>query len=229
MDHHIEFVRQGEKKLTAHLSWARRLLIIEGLLIALGVPMLPLSDWEHEFAGTSHLIGYELIWWALVAWIFFQTVILERDQLSSLGFRAVKLVEILAAIGIGIVTLVVVALLYYEVLPRLHLSEAAEMHSLTQTPLWWRAISVVRASVGEEVLFRGYAITRLRTLTRSLPLAATISWLVFTIAHIGSWGWGHLLIAGFGGLMLTLAFLWRGNIWVSIIAHAVIDGAAVLS
>jgi uncharacterized protein len=211
------------------MDQARRLLVIEGLLVALGVPLLPLSRWGHEFSGIGHLVGYEAIWWGLVAFILVQTVVFERDNLSSLGFRTVRLIELIAGVGVGILTLAGLALLYYWALPRLHLGETSQMRQLTQSPAWWRAISVIRAAVSEEILFRGYAISRIRALTGSLPLASILSWTVFTVAHVGPWGWGHLLIAGFGGLMLTLAFLWRGNIWVSIVAHAVIDGAAVLS
>jgi uncharacterized protein len=215
--------------LSVQMDQARRLLVIEGLLVALGVPLLPLSRWGHEFSGIGHLVGYEAIWWGLVAFILVQTVVFERDNLSSLGFRTVRLIELIAGVGVGILTLAGLALLYYWALPRLHLGETSQMRQLTQSPAWWRAISVIRAAVSEEILFRGYAISRIRALTGSLPLASILSWTVFTVAHVGPWGWGHLLIAGFGGLMLTLAFLWRGNIWVSIVAHAVIDGAAVLS
>ncbi len=211
------------------MDQARRWLVIEGLLVALGVPMLPLSKWEHEFSSVGHLVGYEAIWWGLVAFVLVQTVVLERDQLSSLGFRGVRLIELIAGVGVGILALAGLAFLYYWALPRFHLGESSQMRQLTQTPAWWRAISVIRAAVSEEILFRGYAISRIRVLTGSLPLASILSWTVFTVAHVGPWGWGHLLIAGFGGLILTLAFLWRGNIWVSIVAHAVIDGAAVLS
>jgi len=43
------------------------------------------------------------------------------------------------------------------------------------------------------------------------------------------WGWGHLLVAGFGGAILTALFVWRKKIWVSIIAHSIIVGVAMLS
>jgi uncharacterized protein len=42
---------------------------------------------------------------------------------------------------------------------------------------------------------------------------------------VGPWGWGHLLIAGFGGLTLTLLYVWRRNLWANIIAHFIADAA----
>lgn len=94
--------------------------------------------------------------------------------------------------------------------------------------IWWRLVSVVRAAVGEEVLFRGYGMERLQELSGSRVFALVFSCLVFTLEHVGPWGWNHLLVAGFGGIMLTLLYLWRRNLWVNIIAHFVVDGAAVL-
>jgi uncharacterized protein len=79
-----------------------------------------------------------------------------------------------------------------------------------------------------EVLFRGYAVERLEELTGNLNLAAISSCAVFAFAHVGPWGWAHLLIAGFGGGVLTALYLWRRNLWVNIIAHFIVDGAVVL-
>jgi membrane protease YdiL (CAAX protease family) len=102
------------------------------------------------------------------------------------------------------------------------------VNRLLATPFWWRFISVIRAAVAEEILFRGYALERLQELTGSLHLAAGLSWMVFTLEHVGPWQRSHLLIAGFGGVVLTLLYLWRRNLWVNIIAHLIVDGAAVL-
>jgi membrane protease YdiL (CAAX protease family) len=38
-----------------------------------------------------------------------------------------------------------------------------------------------------------------------------------------------VLVAGFGGLLFTLLYLWRRNLWVNIIAHAIVDGVAILA
>jgi membrane protease YdiL (CAAX protease family) len=52
--------------------------------------------------------------------------------------------------------------------------------------------------------------------------------LIFTLEHVGSWGWSHVLLAGFGGIMLTILYCWRRKLWVNIIAHFIVDGVAVL-
>jgi membrane protease YdiL (CAAX protease family) len=51
----------------------------------------------------------------------------------------------------------------------------------------------------------------------------------FMLAHVGPWGWSHAIVAGFGGAMLAGLYLWRRNLWVSILAHCLIDGVGVLA
>jgi len=91
------------------------------------------------------------------------------------------------------------------------------------------AISVVRAGVSEEVLFRGYPIERLLSLTGSRGVAALLPLALFALAHVGSWGWAHLIVAAFGGAMLTWLYFWKRNLWVNIVAHIVVDGVALFS
>jgi membrane protease YdiL (CAAX protease family) len=98
---------------------------------------------------------------------------------------------------------------------------------MTLTPLI-DSISVLRAGVSEEVLFRGYPIERLQEWSGSRALAAIVPLIAFTLAHVGPWGWSHLLVAAFGGAMLTVLYLWRRNLWASMLAHCLIDGVAVL-
>lgn len=200
-----------------------------GLVFALGVPCLPLSRWEHEFASVGHLLGYEALWWTIVVLLLAHVHFIERRTLASLGAHRVTRGDLVSAMGAGVAIVVGLATIYAVVFPLMHVTEQPLVDQLRATPAWWLAASVVRAAVSEEVLFRGYAISRLQAVTRRLPVAAALSWAVFTVAHVPVWGWSHLLVAGVGGAGLTLAFLWRRNLWVSIIAHAIVDGAAVLA
>lgn len=210
------------------MKFDTRKQMIVGLLFSFGFPMLPLSKWANEFASVRHLVGYEVIWWSMVAVMLLYVHFVEWRPLSSIGFRRLSLREAGVAIAVGIFTIAGLAFIYYVVLPALHLNEVPQMNAILATPLWWRLISVVRAAVSEEVLYRGYGIERLDELSGRRRFAAIFSWAAFTFAHVGYWGWAHLLIAGFGGGMLTLLYLWRRNLWVSMIAHALIDGVGVI-
>jgi uncharacterized protein len=206
----------------------RTTLTLFGLLLTLGFAALPISQWCNEFAGVTHLIGYEVIWWTAITLVLLYVRLIERRPFSSIGFRSLGFADVLIGILAGVVILAGLAGIYYRLFPALHLSETQPMNQLLATPFWWRLISVIRAAVAEEILFRGYAIERMQELTGSVKIAASISWAVFTLEHVGPWGWAHLLLAGFGGGILTLLYLWRRNLWVNMIAHFMVDGAAVL-
>ena len=206
----------------------RSMSTMVALLLALAIPALPISRWENEFAGVGHLVGYEVIWWILTFSVLAYVRSVENRSLSSIGFRNVSFWDVLIGLGSGLLMLAGIAGIYYGLLPALHLSESRQADQLMATPFWWRFISVIRAAIGEEILFRGFAVERGRELFGSLRIASTLSWIVFTLEHVSTWGWSHVFIAGFGGLLLTLLYVWRRNLWINIIAHFVVDGASVL-
>jgi membrane protease YdiL (CAAX protease family) len=207
----------------------RRSLAILGIVFALGFPALPISAVYDEFADVAHLVGYELIWWAATLLILIHVRFVEQQPLATIGVRRPSARDLAIATGAGVAILVVLAALYNAVLPSLQATEGAAIAQLMATPVWWRVISTVRAAVGEEVLFRGYALERLAAVTRRPGLAAAVSWAAFTVEHVGFWGWGHLLVAGIAGALLTGLYLWRRNLWVNILAHFIVDAAALLA
>jgi membrane protease YdiL (CAAX protease family) len=207
----------------------RTAITLIGLVVALGFAFIPWTDLEHEFANVAHLVGYEAIWWAVVAFMLWWVVYAERRPLTSIGFHRLRRGDVLAALAAAVVMVAGLAAIYYVVFPLIHFTEQSKMNQLLATPVWWRAISVVRAGVSEEVLFRGYAIERLHELTGNRRLAAVISGVLFAWAHVGPWGWGHLLLAGYGAILLTALYFWRGNLWANILAHTIVDGVGVLA
>lgn len=205
------------------------IVTLVGLAVALGFAFLPVSEWENEFASVAHLVGYEAIWWAAVAFVLGWVVLVERRPLSSIGFRPLRRGDIPAALAIVVAMVAGLAAIYYLVFPLIGFSETSKMNQLLATPLWWRVISVVRGGTSEEILFRGYGIERLQELTGKRWLAASISGVLFAAAHVGPWGWGHFLIAAYGAVLLTALYFWRGNLWANILTHTLVDAVAVLA
>ena len=199
-----------------------------GLLLALGLVSLPFSLWIDEFANVRHLVANEAIWWLYITGMLVYVLRVERRPLSSIGFRRLGARDIAIGIGAGIAILAALACVYYLIFPLLHWDLSQGMNRLAATPLWWRLISTVRAAVSEELLFRGYAMERLRELSGSRGIAAGVSCAVFTLDHVPTWGWQHLAIAGIGGIALTVLYLWRRNLWVNILAHFIVDAASML-
>jgi membrane protease YdiL (CAAX protease family) len=214
--------------MNATSSASRRIQIAIGLLLALGLPFCHLGDLGRKYSGLGPLFGGEVLWWILFAVVLLYVLFVERLPLSSLGFRRPGLADIAIAVGAGIVAVVGIGLIFVFVLPALHLDVTRQMNSMLQAPFWFRVLIVTRAAIAEETLFRGYGIERIEEATGSRLLAAAATWALFTAAHLSSWGLGSLIVAGFGGLVLTLLYLWRRNLWVNIIAHWLADAAGFL-
>ncbi len=197
-------------------------------MLALGAPFCHLGALGKKYTGLGPLWGGEALWWVLVAIIFLYVLFVERQPLTSIGFHKPGMLDIVLAIVAGVVMVVGVGLIYVFLLPVLHLSIARQMSTMLQAPVWFRVMQVTRAAVAEEITFRGYGIERIEELTGSRLLAAVATWGLFTAAHLSSWGLGQVIIAVFGGLVLTMLYLWRRNLWVNMIAHWLTDGAAFL-
>jgi membrane protease YdiL (CAAX protease family) len=218
---------------TARTGSSTRLVILGGLVYALGVASLPIGDWDHEFVDISHLIVNELIWWSEVCLLLLYVTRIERRPLSSIGLKAPGSKNVGIGIGLGILTIALLGILYLRVLPSLHLedrvAESKNAADLLATPFWWRFVSTIRAAVAEEILFRGYPIQRIEELTGSRIAATLISCTVFTAAHLSTWGSSHTLIVAVAALTFSLAYLWRRNLWVNVIAHFMVDAISVLT
>lgn len=206
---------------------------ILGLVLLVGSACMPIGPWIHEFENTTHLLANEAIWWSLVCFVFLYVRKVERRSLQSIGFSSIELSH--AALGLiaGVLTVFLFGIMYLYILPMLGIGDGiASTHNaaeLMATPLWWRLISAVRAGVAEEVIFRGYAIERTIGLTRNRTIAVLAPLAVFTFAHVPIWGWSHVPIVALGGLVFSLLYVWRRNLWTNIVAHVVVDVVAVIT
>jgi membrane protease YdiL (CAAX protease family) len=76
---------------------------------------------------------------------------------------------------------------------------------------------------GEELLYRGYAITRLFDLTGSYVLASIVSVAAFGLAHVPMWGWAPAATTIVSAGIVTVIYLWRQDILALILAHVATD------
>lgn len=200
-----------------------------GLLLTLGVGLLPLSHWGRLYSGLGNTWGAEVLWWGAGLVVLLYVIAIERRSLASIGFRAPKGWDIGWALIFGIVMFVGAGVLDSLVFPALHWKiNAAAYQAIIGAPIGYRIALVTRAAVCEEILFRAYPLERLTAWSGSMWLAGLVSLVVFTYAHLSSWGAPQLVVAAYGGALLTILYLWRRNIWASMLAHWIADSGFVL-
>ncbi len=91
---------------------------------------------------------------------------------------------------------------------------------------------VLRAGVGEEIVWRGFLFERLRTLLGSGAGAAVTTLLIssalFGLGHYPDQGLAGVEQAAVVGLVYGGMFLATGRLWLSMVTHAAFNVAAVL-
>jgi len=206
-----------------------RTLTFIGLVFALGVAFLPLSHWGETHILTGNRWGGEVLWWVAVLILLIYVTAAEHRPLSSIGFRAPGGWDIGWGLICGIALLVGAGILDGIVFPALHLKiDLATYRAIIDAPAAYRIALVTRAAVFEEVLFRGYSIERLKEWSGSAWLAGLVSLAAFTCVHLSSWGAPQLIVAAYGGALLTVLYIWRRNIWGNMLAHWIGDCSFVL-
>jgi membrane protease YdiL (CAAX protease family) len=200
-----------------------------GAITLMVVLALPLSGWLVHGNGLTAEVGRELVYWALTLVLIAYVLLVERRSISSIGLDPPKWKTIIfGALG-AVVMVGGMAFIYLVIFPALGLSPmepgTAAMYAL---PFWFRVLIIVRAAVFEEMFFRGFMIERLTEIFGSRVGAAAVSLATFTFLHLGYWGWAHLMIAGFGGIVLTALYLWRRDLAANMIAHLLTDAIGFL-
>jgi membrane protease YdiL (CAAX protease family) len=91
---------------------------------------------------------------------------------------------------------------------------------------------VVAAGVGEEIVWRGFLVERLRAALGDAPRGRIaivgISSVLFGLAHLHDQGWPGALQATMTGAVFGTIFIRRRCIWPVMVAHAAFDLTAIL-
>ena len=205
-----------------------RITILTGGLFLLIAAFAPLDTWGQRLFGRALGPNYsrEVLWWILTLGLYAYVLCVERRALSSIGFKRLRFLDIVLAVVTA--ALLVAGFIPIELLvfPWLHLHINMGVYDmLKHTPFQYRVLLVTRAAVAEETIFRGYSIERLEEWSGSRLLAGAVTWAAFTYAHLQSWGAAQLIVAGYGGLLLTILYLWRRNLGANMLAHWLADAA----
>lgn len=152
-------------------------------------------------------------------------VLLERTDLRDVGMRGFNRWTVLIAGGFFLVANLALLALQTLIAGGAPGSFADFAELLPQTPfersVWILLTAIV--AVSEEIIFRGYLITRLGRLFKGrIWIAAIISSLSFASGHLYQ-GKGGLVLIFIYGMMFAALYVKTGSLYPGIIAHFIQD------
>lgn len=172
------------------------------------------------------------IWTESLMWVCIVAVCLiirggEKLPISSIGLRTSRWSK---SLGWGVV--LTVGIIVIGSIPDLiavltHFQPNEFARQLTRLPVWLLTLTCVRAGVGEELFYRGYAIERLQALGLTRFWAAAIPVLIFSVGHWTT-GWQNVVTAFIIGSLLAAFYLWRRDLLANMIAHFLVDFIGVV-
>jgi membrane protease YdiL (CAAX protease family) len=170
-------------------------------------------------------------YWILGGLVLLYVVLVERLPLSSIGLGRLTWQSLAYGVLAFVATFAFVGgVIIGVILPYLHLTQSSSaLAHLYALPFWFRCLIVLRAGVVEEILMRGYGIERIQELTGSRFVAGAVTLAAFTLAHLSYWSAAQLLVAAGAGLVLTVLYLWRRDLWANMIAHFLTDAVSLLA
>ncbi len=202
-----------------------------GLFIALGLPFvldLFLGKSPDDLADPSRVVIVIIEEWfialILLALIFFW----ERKSFASIGLGKMTGKDLLWGVG-GFFAGVVSFIVTIPLVNALGLGTTSEgIAQLAGVPIGLRVAIVVTAGITEEILFRGYAIERLGSLTGRIGVGAMIAYVVFVALHIPVWGPGGAIQIGVWSLIITALYVKRRNLPACMVMHILNDAYAFI-
>jgi membrane protease YdiL (CAAX protease family) len=132
-------------------------------------------------------------------------------------------------LAIAVFFIYVFAPLVYWVLRRLELGGfEGGINKLARLPIWYLVLAVFIGGASEEILYRGYAVERISSLSGSYWIGGLVPLLFFGLAHVPMWGWGPALTTFVSGAILTLFYIWQQDLLANIVAHVITDFTGIV-
>jgi len=165
----------------------------------------------------------------LLAAVLASVMLCEHQPLASIGIRPPKLSSLVCGLLLAAFFVFIYSPALFWVLKRLgHSGFEGGLSRLALLPAWYRMLAVLIGGAVEEILYRGFAIERIAELSGRRWLGALVALALFTFAHLGYWGWPHLIVAGCAGMVLTALYLLRRDLTSNVVAHWLTDAVAFL-
>jgi membrane protease YdiL (CAAX protease family) len=178
-----------------------------------------------RLAGPGFHLGRQLALQALFYLLAVAIVVLvvryERLPLDSIGLRRPDRYTVPTALALFMLGLLLQVSLIGPLVERWGQAGAeAGVAELAALPVWFRLLLGTGGAV-EELLYRGYAVERLGTVTKRRWLGAVLATAAFALAHVPAWGLGFALVADLpAGILLVSFYLWRRDLIANMLAHS---------
>ena len=223
----------------ADLAWSRdswreprrrsRVITFIGLLLSFGLLTFrldaPLSLIYRAF-GWPWLTMYGVATVLIKSFVVLALVILvsrgERCPLASIGIRKPVLADI--PIGMGAFLISIGSMYTLQALLPPGFSRAPERAALfARFPMWLLLVSALVNGIFEEVSARGFAVERLREMTHSTVLGASIALALNLLEHLPFWGWRQTIVLAPGLTVFLVLYLWRRSVIPCALGHILAD------
>jgi membrane protease YdiL (CAAX protease family) len=171
-------------------------------------------------AASGSIVTRELAILAITAIVLWIVVSRERLPLSSIGLRFDRFGRSIAwGFGLAVAAFAVLAvcLVGFSALG-IHYGEGAGISRALPVTL----LAVTRAGISEEVLYRGFALERLKSLTESRWIAAGVTLVLFAAFHFRQ-GMAGVFLAFLLGGVFTAFYLWKRDLVAAITGHFLVD------
>lgn len=145
----------------------------------------------------------------------------SKDIWKNIGLGVLLFIPLF--IGVGFIERALEALGFSS--PKVPLKDYFRIN--TDSDFLLGVILVIVVAIVEETIFRGYLIRRLNAVCKSLPAAAFISSVIFSLGH-GYEGNVGVITVGITGLMLAIVYVWRKSIIAPVIMHFLFDFVGIL-
>jgi len=205
----------------------RYLPIIIGLFVALVFSFASnlYLGWGKEIL-TDHLrlIMGLVEQWLIVIFLLALILFLEHQTLSSIGIKKMSKRDVFWGV-LGFLVGSACFLITTPIISALNLtaSNSGAAQIISTVPFSLRVAMVLTAGITEEIIFRGYMIERLNTLTGHIGVSAIISYIVFVMFHIPFWGLGGAIQIGTWSIVITVLYMRRKNLTACILMHILTD------
>lgn len=181
------------------MSYFNFLPSVIGICVALGAPILLASFGDKIYSNSNSLIGKVLQQIILVIILFIVVVIVvfwEQQPLSSLGLHSLRWQSILwGLIFAGFLIFIYSPCLIWTIQKLGLTGFETGLAKLSSLPIWYLILATV--------------------------IGGLLALVAFGLAHVPLWGWIASLTTIVSGGLLTIFYLWTGDLLTAIVAHII--------